>query len=105
MSTDVKSKEINLSEKVSQAAKEDIVELHGKISAFREGKMDEDKFRAFRLTRGVYGQRQEGVQMIRIKLPFGQLSPEQLVRIADVSDKYAAHNLHLTTRQDIQIHY
>lgn len=105
MSTEVKSKEISLSDKVSPEAKEDIVELHGKISSFREGKMDEDKFRAFRLTRGVYGQRQEGVQMIRIKLPFGKVTPDQLVRIADVSDKYAAHNLHLTTRQDIQIHY
>jgi sulfite reductase (ferredoxin) len=105
MDTEVKSKEIKLSDKVSPEAKEDIIELHDKITSFREGKIDTDKFRAFRLTRGVYGQRQEGVQMIRIKLPFGQISPEQLVRIADVSDRYAAHNLHLTTRQDIQIHF
>lgn len=105
MDTEVKSKEIKLSDKISPEAKEDIVELHGKITSFREGRMDSDKFRSFRLTRGVYGQRQEGVQMVRIKLPFGKLNPEQLVRIADVSDKYAAHNLHLTTRQDIQIHF
>ncbi|MGZ3929655.1 MAG: nitrite reductase, partial [Mucilaginibacter sp.] len=46
-----------------------------------------------------------GVQMVRIKLPFGKVTFKQLLRIADVSDEYASHNLHLTTRQDIQIHY
>lgn len=105
MSTEVKSKEIQLSEKISPEVRDEILELHGKITAFREGTLHEDKFRAFRLTRGVYGQRQEGVQMVRIKLPFGRVTPEQIVKIADVSDKYAAHNLHLTTRQDIQIHF
>ncbi|MEY4461927.1 MAG: hypothetical protein RLY98_467, partial [Bacteroidota bacterium] len=55
--------------------------------------------------RGVYGQRQEGVQMIRIKLPFGKVSSEQLVRITKVSDEYSTGRLHITTRQDIQIHY
>jgi sulfite reductase (ferredoxin) len=96
---------LELSDKISPEAKEDIVELQTKIKAFRNLQMDEEKFRAFRLTRGVYGQRQEGVQMVRIKLPFGKISPEQLVRVADVSDEFAHHNLHLTTRQDIQIHY
>jgi sulfite reductase (ferredoxin) len=90
---------------ISDAAREDIVELEQKIKAFRNLQLDDDKFRAFRLTRGVYGQRQQGVQMIRIKLPYGKVSPEQLVRIAEVSDKYASSNLHLTTRQDVQIHY
>ncbi len=90
---------------ISEAAREDIAELEHKIKAYRSLQFDEDKFRSFRLTRGVYGQRQEGVQMIRIKLPYGRVSPEQLVRIADISDKYASSTLHLTTRQDIQIHY
>ena len=57
------------------------------------------------MARGVYGQRQEGVQMIRIKIPFGKITPDQIIRVADIADKYAHHNLHLTTRQDIQIHY
>ena len=83
----------------------DIAELRQKISSFREGNMDEERFRLYRLTRGVYGQRQLGVQMFRIKLPYGSVSSDQLVRIADVSDKYATGNLHLTTRQDIQLHY
>ena len=83
----------------------DIIDLEKKIRAFREGKIHDEKFRSLRLARGVYGQRQQGVQMVRIKLPFGKVTFKQLLRIADVSDEYASHNLHLTTRQDIQIHY
>jgi sulfite reductase (ferredoxin) len=83
----------------------DILELEKKIRLFREGKIDEEKFRSLRLARGVYGQRQPGVQMIRIKLPYGKATSEQLKRIADVSDKYSTGRLHITTRQDIQIHY
>jgi len=83
----------------------DIIDLEKKIRAFREGKIHDEKFRSLRLARGVYGQRQPGVQMVRIKLPFGKVTFKQLLRISDVSDEYASHNLHLTTRQDIQIHY
>ena len=83
----------------------DILELERKIRLFREGKIDEEKFRSLRLARGVYGQRQPGVQMIRIKLPYGKATGEQLKRIAAVSDKYSTGRLHITTRQDIQIHY
>lgn len=90
---------------VSNAAKKDIIELQDKITAFRDGKMIEDKFKHFRLTRGVYGQRQTGVQMFRIKIPYGRLTAEQLIRIADVSEKFTNGNLHITTRQDIQLHH
>jgi sulfite reductase (ferredoxin) len=83
----------------------DIIDLEKKIRDFREGKIHDEKFRSLRLARGVYGQRQPGVQMVRIKLPFGKVTFKQLLRIADISDKYASRNLHLTTRQDIQIHY
>jgi len=83
----------------------DIIELEKKIREFREGKIHDEKFRSLRLARGIYGQRQPGVQMIRIKLPFGKVSFKQILRIADISDEYASSNLHLTTRQDIQIHY
>src|ERR1700710_2823948 len=84
---------------------QDIIDLEKKIRAFREGKIHDEKFRSLRLARGVYGQRQPGVQMVRIKLPFGKVTFKQILRIADISDEYASHNLHLTTRQDIQIHY
>ena len=83
----------------------DIIDLERKIRLFKEGKIDDERFRSLRLARGVYGQRQEGVQMIRIKLPFGKVTSEQLVRITKVSDEYSTGRLHITTRQDIQIHY
>ena len=83
----------------------DIIDLERKIALFRDGKIDDERFRSLRLARGVYGQRQEGVQMIRIKLPFGKVTSEQLVRITKVSDEYSTGRLHITTRQDIQIHY
>ena len=83
----------------------DIIELDKKIKLFREGQIPDEKFRSLRLARGIYGQRQPGVQMIRIKLPYGKMTLQQWSRISDVSDEYSISNLHLTTRQDIQIHY
>lgn len=83
----------------------EIIDLEKKIHLFQEGKVDEERFRSLRLARGIYGQRQPGVQMIRIKLPYGKVTGEQLIRIADVADEYSNGVLHITTRQDIQIHY
>ncbi|GAB2568474.1 nitrite reductase [Spirosoma areae] len=96
---------IQLTDAVHTAARRDILDLEQKISSFRQGDIADEAFRKFRLTRGVYGQRQPGVQMIRIKLPHGRITADQLIRIADVSDKYATGNLHATTRQDIQLHF
>jgi sulfite reductase (NADPH) hemoprotein beta-component len=68
--------------------------------------MDVDRFTAARLQMGIYGQRQEGVNMVRIKLPGGRVSGPQLDVIADMLEKYARHDVvHITTRQDIQMHY
>ncbi|HET6542647.1 MAG TPA: nitrite/sulfite reductase [Chryseolinea sp.] len=83
----------------------DIIDLENKIKLFRDGKIDEEKFRSLRLVRGIYGQRQSGVQMVRIKFPFGRITTKQIRRVADISDEYASSNLHATTRQDIQIHF
>ena len=83
----------------------DIIDLERKIALFRDGKIDDERFRSLRLARGIYGQRQEGVQMIRIKLPYGKVTSEQLHRICKVSEEYSTGRLHITTRQDIQIHY
>ena len=83
----------------------EIIDLEKKIHSFRSGQIDDERFRSLRLARGIYGQRQEGVQMIRIKLPYGKVTSEQLKRITEVSDKYSTGRLHITTRQDIQIHY
>ncbi len=90
---------------VNKAAQEDILELDRRIKAFRKGQEDEERFKLYRLTRGVYGQRQFGVQMFRTKIPYGKLTTDQLIKIADVSEKYTNGNLHLTTRQNIQLHY
>src|SRR5688500_9623256 len=73
---------------------------------FLEGQTPEDQFIGFRLKQGVYGQRQADVQMIRVKLPFGGITPAQLETFADVVERYAPLNKgHITTRQNIQIHH
>ncbi len=83
----------------------DILDLERRIALFRDGKIDSEKFRSLRLARGIYGQRQEGVQMVRIKLPYGRATSAQLRRICKVSEEYSIGRLHITTRQDIQIHF
>ncbi|HEY2768558.1 MAG TPA: nitrite/sulfite reductase [Solirubrobacteraceae bacterium] len=73
---------------------------------FLAGETPEDEFIKFRLKQGVYGQRQPDVQMIRVKLPFGGVTPEQLEKFAEVVEKYVPLNKgHITTRQNIQIHH
>ncbi len=73
---------------------------------FQDGQIDVDRFTAIRLQQGIYGQRQEGVNMVRIKLPGGLLTPAKLNAIADVLERYSEHDsVHITTRQDIQMHY
>ncbi|MFM2442183.1 MAG: hypothetical protein RL449_824 [Bacteroidota bacterium] len=93
------------SEIENPVVEKDILDLAKKIAQFKAGEIHEEKFRSLRLARGVYGQRQQGVQMIRIKLPYGKIQFRQWKRISDISDEYSTGNLHLTTRQDIQIHY
>jgi sulfite reductase beta subunit-like hemoprotein len=73
---------------------------------FLAGETPEDEFIKFRLKQGVYGQRQPDVQMIRVKLPFGGITPEQLEKFADVVERYVPLNKgHVTTRQNIQMHH
>jgi sulfite reductase (ferredoxin) len=73
---------------------------------FLAGEVPEDEFIKFRLKQGVYGQRQADVQMIRVKLPFGGITPEQMEKFADVIEKYVPLNKgHITTRQNIQMHH
>ncbi len=73
---------------------------------FLQGATEEDEFIKFRLKQGVYGQRQADVQMIRVKLPFGGVTPEQMEAFADVVEKHVPLNKgHITTRQNIQMHH
>ncbi|HEV8242671.1 MAG TPA: sulfurtransferase TusA family protein [Nitrospirales bacterium] len=87
-------------------------EILREIESFEEeaakvlsGELSLDMFRPFRLQHGIYGQRQPGVQMVRIKIPFGGLNSTQLRVIAEMADLYATSVGHVTTRQDIQLHY
>jgi sulfite reductase (ferredoxin) len=73
---------------------------------FLAGDTPEDEFIKFRLKQGVYGQRQADVQMIRVKLPFGGITPEQMEKFADVIEKYVPLGKgHITTRQNVQMHH
>ncbi len=87
-------------------------EILQEIEAFEEeanrliaGEGNQDIFKPFRLQHGIYGQRQPGVQMVRIKIPFGGLSANQVRRIGELADTYATGVGHVTTRQDIQLHF
>jgi sulfite reductase beta subunit-like hemoprotein len=81
-------------------------DFDNEAETFLAGKMEETEFIGFRLKQGVYGQRQPDVQMVRVKLPFGGVTPEQMDAFADVVEKYAPLDKgHVTTRQNIQIHH
>ena len=81
-------------------------DFDSEASTFLAGNTEETEFIGFRLKQGVYGQRQADVQMIRVKLPFGGVTPSQMDAFADVIEKYAPLNKgHITTRQNIQIHH
>jgi sulfite reductase beta subunit-like hemoprotein len=77
-----------------------------RASGFLEGAEGEDEFIPFRLKQGVYGQRQEARQMIRVKLPLGGVNPEQLDAFADIAEQFTPLKKgHITTRQNIQYHH
>ncbi|MDD3883667.1 MAG: nitrite/sulfite reductase [Gallionella sp.] len=85
---------------------EEIDRFEQAIASFGRGEIDPDRFTAIRLQQGVYGQRQLDVNMLRIKVPGGRLSAEQLGVIGEVTAEFSQHRIaHLTTRQSIQIHY
>jgi sulfite reductase beta subunit-like hemoprotein len=83
----------------------DIELFRSQANQFLAGQLTDDQFRAFRLRRGVYGQRQQGVQMIRTKIPGGLLTAEQMRTMAQVADRFGGGKGHLTTRQNIQYHF
>jgi sulfite reductase (ferredoxin) len=84
---------------------EELDNYEQQIRKYRAGEVDETKMQKLRLHFGTYAQRQEGVQMQRIKIPGGFLSADQLVRIADAADRFGSGFMHFTTREDAQIYY
>lgn len=87
------------------AVREEIDIFETELHRIQAGLVDEKIFTEFRLRHGVYGQRQDRVQMQRIKIPMGRLSADQLVALADIAEEYAVGVLHVTTRQDFQCHF
>lgn len=76
------------------------------VRRFRQGKLSEDDFRRFRLQHGAYGSRlQMNYSMIRIKVPSGEINPEQLEKIASLSESFSIGSAHVSTRQNIQLHW
>ena len=90
---------------IPQDILEEIEAFESEVRRLEAGDVSTDIFKPFRLQHGIYGQRQPGVQMVRIKIPFGGLTANQLRRIAELADTYATGVGHVTTRQDIQLHY
>lgn len=85
---------------------EELERFQDNVQAFLRNEIDAERFQSIRLQQGVYGQRQEGVNMIRVKIPGGHMTPAQIEACADALENYSQHDVvHVTTRQDIQIHY
>src|SRR6266508_3267110 len=88
------------------ADEKDIAEFVATLESYERGDLTPDQWRAFRLVRGTYGQRQSGdVQMLRVKIPQGVLDGPQLEALADVADLYSRGFGHITTRQNVQFHF
>jgi len=84
----------------------DIAKFETMLAAYLDGSLGEDAFRVFRLTNGIYGQRQGGHnQMVRVRIPYGKIVPEQLDMMAHIADTYGRGWGHITTRQNIQFHF
>jgi sulfite reductase beta subunit-like hemoprotein len=86
----------------SQSDVDEFVDMLGK---FERGELTSDQWRKFRLVRGCYGQRQENVQMQRVKIPLGYLVADQLRAVAKAADAYSRGLAHVTTRQNFQFHF
>src|SRR6478752_1231354 len=85
---------------------EDIDKFERILAGYLDGTVNEDVFRVFRLTNGIYGQRQGGHnQMLRVRIPYGGVTPEQLDMFGRIADEYSRGWGHITTRQNIQLHY
>jgi sulfite reductase beta subunit-like hemoprotein len=91
---------------IDEQINQDIKKFEILLDDYLNSRLDEDSFRIFRLNNGIYGQRQGGHnQMVRVKLPYGSVSPEQLEVLGDIATKYSRGWGHITTRQNIQFHF
>src|SRR5262245_49321589 len=92
--------------RLSFAAVADIDEFVATLEKFERGELTPDQWRSFRLVRGTYGQRQDAdAQMLRVKIPQGVLSCDQLYALASVGEQFSRGFGHITTRQNVQFHF
>src|SRR5579862_5402351 len=94
-----------VAEEYDRVVRQDIEDFRTHAHTFLAGQITDDQLRPHRLRRGIYSQRQSGVQMIRTKVPGGQLTAEQMRQLATISDKFAGGKGHVTTRQNMQFHF
>jgi sulfite reductase beta subunit-like hemoprotein len=94
-----------IEEEYDKTVRRDIELFREQAHAFLAGQINDDQFRAYRLRRGIYGQRQPGVQMVRTKVPGGRLTATQMRRLAFIADQYGGGKGHITTRQNMQFHF
>ncbi|MDP2898865.1 MAG: nitrite/sulfite reductase, partial [bacterium] len=90
--------------KLPEMLEEDLNKFRTETERFRNGSMSSEEFRSFHVTQGVYEQREEGTFMLRVRCPAGCVLPHQMRTLARVARKYGNGVLHVTTRQDIQVH-
>ncbi|MDH5751233.1 MAG: sulfite reductase subunit beta (hemoprotein), partial [Deltaproteobacteria bacterium] len=72
--------------------------------AFSEGRLDKGRWKALRVGFGVYEQRRENTYMVRIRCAAGAVTPAQFRAVAELSRRYAAGHIHITTRFELQLH-
>lgn len=94
-----------IEQEYDRTVRDDIELFRSQAEAFLAGELTDDQFRPCRLRRGIYGQRQPGVQMIRTKVPGGRLTSQQMRQLASIADEFAESKGHLTTRQNMQFHF
>ena len=90
---------------IPESIRQELAEYEAHIQEYRRGELGEVKMQKIRLQFGTYAQRQDGVQMQRIKIPGGVLSADQMIGLADAAERFGSGFLHLTTREDVQIYY
>jgi sulfite reductase beta subunit-like hemoprotein len=92
--------------RLSFANEAEIDEFVATLEKYERGEITPDQWRAYRLVRGTYGQRQaEDAQMLRVKIPQGLLTADHLDVLADIGERYSRGFGHITTRQNIQFHF
>ena len=88
-----------------EAIEDEIRIFEERIGGLRRGEITEDQLRPFRLKHGIYGQRQAGFQMVRVKVPSGILNAVQLRTLAEIAETYSTGRGHVTTRENVQFHF